>query len=252
VAGVWSGGDPGVADEVVEGGVAGAGGCAQSGRGGRAGVGELGQAGNQQAPGEPGEEEGLAEAGGGDLVAEAVRDALDKAVDAEPPQVAGDLPAGHGLRVKPRQGREVAAQVAVGETIGQQPEDAQGGEQGLHAGAGDGHPGSAGAGRGDDRLGEGGHGGCAFGGVVADPLDVKQAPAGGEADLLQSGEMRQPLGHAEVTGLADGRFGPERLAQLAVLLDFGVLAAGVQARGHPAGDDAGAEPGPAPGACPGG
>ena len=136
-SGGGSGGQPGLAGEVVEGGVVGAGGCPQPGGGWRAGVGELGQAGDQQALGEPGEEQGLAEAGWGDLVAEAVRDALDEAVDAEPPQVVGDLPAGHGLGVKPQQGREVVAQVAVGETVGQQPEDAQGGQQGLHAGADD-------------------------------------------------------------------------------------------------------------------
>ena len=93
---------------------------------------------------------------GGDLVAEAVRDALDEAVDAEPPQVVGELPAGHGLGVKPQQGREVVAQVAVGETVGQQPEDAQRRQQGLHARAGERHPGGAGAGRADDGLGEGG------------------------------------------------------------------------------------------------
>jgi hypothetical protein len=47
--------------------------------------------------------------------------------------------------VSPSRGREAVAQVAVGETVGQQPEDAQDGEQGLHAGAGEGHPGGAGA-----------------------------------------------------------------------------------------------------------
>ena len=83
---------------------------------------------------------------------------------------------------------------------------------------------------------------AAGGGVVADPLDVKQAPAGGEADLLQFGEMRQPFGHAEVFRVIDRGFRSQRLAQLVVLLDFGVLVVHVQARGHPVGDDAGAEP----------
>ena len=192
---------------------------------------QLGQAGDQQPLGEAGQEQCLADAGEGDLVAEGARDAFDEAVDAEPPQVVADLPAGHGLGSEPQQGREAGAQVAVGETVGQQPEDAQGGEQGLHAGAGDGHPGGAGAGRADDRLGEGGQGGGAFGGVVADPLDVKQAPAGGEADLLQFREMRQPLGHAEVGGVVDRGFRSERLAELVVLLDLRVLVVHVQARG---------------------
>ena len=39
----------------------------------------------------------------------------------------------------------------------------------MHAGAGDGHPRGAGAGRADDRQGEGGHGGGAFGGADATP-----------------------------------------------------------------------------------
>jgi len=178
VAGTWSGGEPGVAGEFVEGGVVGTVGGPQPGRDWRAGVDELGQAGYEQALGEPGEESCLADAGNGDLVAEAVRDPLDETVDAQPPELVGDLPAGHGLWVKPRQGREAVSQVAVGETVGQQPEGAQGGQQGLHARAGDGHTGGAGAGRADDGAGEGGQDGSAFGGVVADPLDVKQAPAG--------------------------------------------------------------------------
>ena len=128
------------------------------------------------------------------------------------------------------------------ETVGQQPEGAEGGEQALHARAGEGHPGGAGAGGADDRLGEGGQGGGAFGGVVADPLDVKQAPAGGEAGLLQLPQMRQPLGHAEVGGVVDRGFGSQRCAELVVLLDRGVLVIDVQARGDPVGDQAGAEP----------
>ena len=114
----------------------------------------------------------------------------------------------------------MGAQVAVGETVGQEPEGAEGGEQGLNARAGDRHPGGAGAGRADDRLGERGQCGDAFGGVVADPLDVEQAPAGGEADLLEFREMRQPFGHAEVAGVVDRGFRSERFAELVVLLDL--------------------------------
>ena len=77
---------------------------------------------------------------------------------------------------------------------------------------------------------------------MADPLDVKQAPAGGEADLLQFRKMRQPLGHAEVGGVVDRGFRSERFAEFVVLLDLGVLVVDVQARDDPVGDDAGAEP----------
>ena len=48
----------------------------------------------QEPLGEPGEKEGLAEAGEGDLVAEAMRDAADEAVDAQPPQAVGGHPGG--------------------------------------------------------------------------------------------------------------------------------------------------------------
>ena len=72
----------------------------------------------------------------------------------------------------------MSAQVAVGETAGQQPKDAEGGEQGLHAGGSAASPAVRVPARGDDRAGEGGQGGGAFGEVVADPLDAEQAPAG--------------------------------------------------------------------------
>ena len=53
----------------------------------------------------------------------------------------------------------------------------------------------------------------------------------------------QPLGDAEVGGsVVDGGLGPERPAELVVLLDLRMLVVDVQARDHAAGDDAGAEP----------
>jgi hypothetical protein len=58
---------------------------AGSARGDRAG--KLGQAGDEQPLGQAGQEQCLPDAGGGDLIAEAVRDALDEPVDAEPSQV---------------------------------------------------------------------------------------------------------------------------------------------------------------------
>jgi hypothetical protein len=67
-----------------------------AGRDWQAGVGELGEAGDQEPLGEPGEEQGLTDADCGDLIAEAVRDAADEAVDAQPPEVvtagAGNFP----------------------------------------------------------------------------------------------------------------------------------------------------------------
>ena len=69
-------------------------------------------------------------------------------------------------------------------------------------------------------MGEDGEGGGSVGGVVAAPLDVKQAPAGGVADLFQFGEMRLSLGHAEVAGVVDRGFRSERFSEFVVLLDL--------------------------------
>lgn len=82
---------------------------------------------------QPGEEQGVAEPGVGDLVAVGAGDPLDEAVGAQPPEVVGELPAGHVLIAAAEERREVGAQVAVGESVGQQPEGAQGRQQGLDA-----------------------------------------------------------------------------------------------------------------------
>jgi hypothetical protein len=70
-----------------------AGGCQWMG----GGIGELSQAGAEQTVVGAGEEEGVVEAGVGELVAVAVRDAGDQAVGSEPAQVAGRLPGDMGL-----------------------------------------------------------------------------------------------------------------------------------------------------------
>jgi len=73
-----SGGESGLAGEVVEGGLVGAVGGAKGGRRGRAGVGDLGDAGAQRPVVDAGEELGRADAGVGDLVAEGSGDPLDQ------------------------------------------------------------------------------------------------------------------------------------------------------------------------------
>src|SRR6266699_5256819 len=110
----WSGGDAGMAGEVVDGGLVGAVGSAQGGGCGRAGVGDLGQAGSQHPVVNACQELGGAHAGVGDLVAEGVRDALYQPVQPQPPQVVGDLPAGHEIGGFPEQGCQVVAQDGVG------------------------------------------------------------------------------------------------------------------------------------------
>ena len=70
------------------------------------------------APGQPGEEQGRGQAVGGDLVVAAVRDAFDDLVGAEPAQVVADLAAGHVLGVFSQLGGEEVPQVAAGEAGG--------------------------------------------------------------------------------------------------------------------------------------
>jgi hypothetical protein len=64
-------------------------------------------------------------------------------------------------------------------------------------------------------CGDGGERGGSGGGVVADVFDVQQTPVGGEADLPQCGEVRQPFTQVEVAGVVDGGLGAQGAAQLA-------------------------------------
>ncbi len=123
----------------------------------------------------------------------------------------------------PELGRQVVAQVGVGEAVRQQAEDAQDREEGLGARVGEAQPGHAGPGFGDDRAGDLGQGGGSGDGVVAECLGAQQAPVGGKADLPQRGQVGQPLADPEVAGLIDGCFRSEGFAELVVLLDLGVL-----------------------------
>ncbi len=172
----------------------------QPGGGCGAGIGELGQSGAQETIVEPGQEHRLGEPGAGDLVAVGVRDALDEAVHAQPPQVIAHLPAGDGLGGLAGELRDEGAQVAVSETTGQELEGAQGGEQGVRAQVTEPEPGNAGAGCGDDRAGDGGEGTGPVDRVVAESLGVQETPADLEADLCQGGQIMQPLADAEVNG----------------------------------------------------
>ena len=63
-----------------------------------------------------------------------VGDAFDEPVEAEAARVVGDLPGGRCLGVSAEEGRQVGAEVAVGEPVGQETEQDERGEQGVHAG----------------------------------------------------------------------------------------------------------------------
>jgi hypothetical protein len=75
----------------------------------------------------------------------------------------------------------------------EEPEDQQGGEQGVRPGVGEAQPGDAGAVGGHDGVGDGGEHLVTSGRVVAESLDAEQAPIGGEADPPQGGQVGQPL-----------------------------------------------------------
>ncbi len=69
-------------------------------------------------------------------------------------------------------------------------------------------PGDPGAGGGGDGVGDGVQGVDSDDGVVADGLDAQQAPVGGEADLLQGGQICQSFPDPEIVGVVDRRLGP--------------------------------------------
>jgi hypothetical protein len=138
-------------------------------------------------------------------------------------QVAGHLPRGYGLGRDAGELGHDRPQVAVGEAAGKKPEDADRGEQRMGAGIGQAQAGDAGAGFGGERLADPGDDFLAAGGIVADFLDVQQAPGGGEAGCPQCGQVLQPFADAEVAGIVDGGLGPQRLPFLVVLLDLRVL-----------------------------
>ena len=140
-----------------------------------------------------GEQQRLGEPGVGDLVAAGTGNARDEPVGTESSQVVGHLPGRDVLGRGAEQGRDKGAQLTVGEPVGKQSVDEQGLQQGVGAGVAEAQPGDAGAGVGEDRRGQLGEGGSTADRVVAEALDAEQASVGGEADLPQGGQVRQPF-----------------------------------------------------------
>src|SRR3954463_7968607 len=112
-----------------------------------------------------GEEQGVVQPGVGDLVAVAVREPGDQPVGAEPAQVVAHASGGQLCGVDAKQLGDQLAQVTVGESVRQQPEDQQRSQQGVGAGIGEPQPCGAAAVGGDDRgVDRGGGRGAAGGG----------------------------------------------------------------------------------------
>jgi hypothetical protein len=171
------GGEASLPGEVIDGGGIGAAGCCEASvLAGRRG--KDGQAGAQELVVQAGEEQRLGDAGVGDLVAEGARDPLDEAVHPQAAQVVGHLPRGYGLGGHAEELGHDGPQVAVGDAAGKEPEDAQGGEQGMGAGVAEPQARDAGAALGSERLAELNDSVLAVGGIMAYFLDVEETPGG--------------------------------------------------------------------------
>src|SRR5262249_41625870 len=116
-----SGCEVGVAGEVVEGGLVGAGCGAEPGGGGWGGVGEFGEGGGGEGVEGGGGERGVLACGGGGVgraVGAGVGDAGEQSVLAEASQVVGHFSGGDVLGGDTEEGRDEGAQVTVGEPMG--------------------------------------------------------------------------------------------------------------------------------------
>ena len=79
----------------------------------------------------------------------------------------------------------------------------------MAAGLGQAQARDSGSGGGDGGAGEVGDRGGSGDRVVAESFEAQQAPAGGEADLPQGGQVSQPFADLEVIGVVDGGLGPQ-------------------------------------------
>ena len=103
------------------------------------------EAGSEQVVVGVGEQQRVLQPGVGDGVAAGAGDAFDESVGAQAPQVVGHLAGGDVLGSFAEEGRDEGAQVTVGESVGQQPVDEQGLQQGVNSGVAEAQSGDAGA-----------------------------------------------------------------------------------------------------------
>jgi len=93
-----------------------------------------GHAGPEDSGLHPRDEQRQAEPKGRDLVALALGGACDQPVQAQAPEVVGQPSGRERPGGQPEQGRHVLSELRRGEPVGEQPEDHQRAEEGLHAG----------------------------------------------------------------------------------------------------------------------
>ena len=77
--------------------------------------------------------------------------------------------------------------------------------------------------------------------MMADALDVEQTSVGCKADLAQFGKVYDASANTKITRVVDGRFGPESLPLLVVLLDTRLLVIDMQRGDDALGNDTGTE-----------
>jgi hypothetical protein len=167
---------------------------AQTGQGG-------GEGGMQQAVAGAGEEESDAQAEVGDAMAEAVRHALDRAVETQAAQLTGGGALGDRLRMAGRQSRKVVAQVGGAEALRELPEQDEGLQQRAEAGVGEAQARGALAPC-RDRIGDGLEGVLGEYAVVAEAFDLDEAALGRKADGAQRGRLHRGLPTPKSRGLS--------------------------------------------------
>ena len=137
---------------------------------------------------------------------------------------------------------QVIAQVPVGEPVGLEPGDGDGGQQRVDAWVTEAQGGDALPVDGC-RCGDAVEDFLADHRVVVDAFGAEESPVGAEADLPQGGQVAQPLPDPKVAAVVDGGLGPDGPAFLVVLLDACRLVLDMQRGSDSLREHPGAEPG---------
>src|SRR5216683_5157064 len=200
-----------------------------------------GQSRTQQSVVGAGKEQRCAQAELGDAIAEAVRQALDQAVQAQAAQLVGDGALGDRFRIAAGQGGELLAQIVRAKALCKLAEQDDCMQQRVDARIGKAQArGTLAAGR--DRAVDALKGIFRQDAIMADMLDIEQAVVGRKTDFAQLRQIAQTPADAEIVAVVDGGLGAQGAVFLVVLLDPGVFVIDVQGRCYVLGQDAGPKP----------